>query len=223
VSTSAPEVTEGRLGSLLHQADELELIAQLLACPPGEDAIHAGRQAELLGNGSVDDVAVEFTRLFSAPPSVVSPYQSVYTDVLTMESGPSIDDGCGAAFPGGEFRGYLGGPSIADLNIWYREAGFKAPDGELSDHISVELAFMAHLMYAEAATIKRVDEEGAVAWAQLRVNFFERFLGRWLRVFAERLSAAAGDAGEYSGVAIKLRTIADQPSNSNKFVPSGEK
>lgn len=162
----------------LKRAAELRILSRILAAPP--DGLEA--------------LQVEYARLFSAPgPDAVSVHQSCYTDVLRIEASSPDPTGCGLAFPGGEFRGYLSGESCSELRRWYAEAGFKPSAEQMPDHIAVELEFAAHLESSEAACLAAGLAEDARAFRELRRDFQERFLGRWLGEFARRMLAAAAE------------------------------
>ncbi|MBI2441413.1 MAG: molecular chaperone TorD family protein [Lentisphaerae bacterium] len=140
----------------------------------------------------IEDLQVEYTRLFAAPGLDAIPvHQSVYTDVLRIEpaAAEALDDGI--KFSGGEFHGYLGGESCGELRRWYAAYGFEPPATEMPDHIAVELDFLAHLLDAQAAAMETGAADQAGAWGALAREFFERFPQRWLDAFAGKVAANA--------------------------------
>ena len=190
---------------LVEEAGYLLLVSRLLAAPPDAETAHDAITVGLLESMPLEDLQVEYTRLFSAPGSDAVPvFQSIYTDLLQMEAADPAKGcgGCGTAFPGGEFRGHLGGISTTELQRWYADSGFQPPVNEMADHISVELSFLAHLMYCEA----RASDAGedTAPWSGLSKAFYARFLDRWLGEFTQRLTQNATAKGGYRPLANAL-------------------
>ena len=177
------------------QAGKLRFLSRLLSSPPDtallEDLLRLGwiRSGE---GPALEDLQVEFTRLFSAPgPDTVAPHQSVYTDLLRIESlGPDGLD-CGLSFPGGQFRGYLGGESCSEVKRWYDAAHFNPEDipPAMADHIATQLAFLAHLYLAEAQALESGELDEAKAFEALSNEFYHRFLDRWMATFGGKLAS----------------------------------
>lgn len=110
---------------------------------------------------SPDDLRLAYTRLFLGPGRPVAhPYESVYID------------------------GHLVGESTQQVVTCYTEAGLQVcyTDPELPDHISLELAFMAHLVMQE-----ETDSEDALTWRERQHRFLDQHLSRWLPSFCERI------------------------------------
>lgn len=115
------------------------------------------------------DQAVEYARLFAVPgEQAVRPYESVYCDMLTIDSSTA----CSAYFESepqiGGLAGFLHGPSASAVREAYRQAGFELDPTihELPDHLAIELEFMGRLL-----------ERGDVEQAE---TFFTEHLGRWV-------------------------------------------
>jgi TorA maturation chaperone TorD len=200
---------ETRVDSLLERGGELRFLARLLAAPPDLASI---REAEQVGwlerseDEALDALQLEYARLFSVPGAEAIPaHQSLYTDQLELEPGTADSTGCGMAFAGGVFGGFLGGRSSSEAARWYREAGFDA-DGlgsQLPDHASTELAFLGYLYLAEAQALQRTATEDAADFERLRGQFWSAFPGRWLSELARRLEAGSR-AELYRAVARRL-------------------
>lgn len=182
---------------LQERVGRYRLMSLMLAAPPDsailEDAAAAGFIDEDWRKiHSVDDIQMEYTRLFSAPGAdAIASHQSVYTDTLEIESTPPDPTGCGMSFPGGQFSGYLGGKSCAEATRWYQEAGFQPSTdfNHMADHISVELDFMAYLFLAQARALEAGLEEDAQSYRELRDEFYGCFLGKWLKIFLQKVAA----------------------------------
>jgi TorA maturation chaperone TorD len=216
---SVETIPLGSVEELRTQAGRYRFLARLLAAPPDASLVEDAVAVGLLESGDesrLEALQVEFTRLFSAPgPTAVPVYQSIYTDTLKIE--PSQDEAnCGVSFPGGEFKGHLGGTSCQEAANWYRRAGYEVPSTEMSDHISVQLGFLAHLMLAEAREIEMGRGADGLAWRQVRCSFFENFLGRWVGAFCGRLRAD-GSSLFYRQVAGRLESeLSTLTSRENK-------
>jgi TorA maturation chaperone TorD len=159
-------------------AGQYRFLSRLLAAPPDAALLADAEAVGLLEAGwesRLEAIQVEFTRLFAAPgPNAIPVHQSVYTDVLRIEPAEAGSLICGASFSGGEYPGYLGGETCAELRRCYAAAGFEPPATEMPDHIAVELDFLAHLLLT--------DPDSASAWQP-------RFLGRWAKSFAAKVAA----------------------------------
>jgi TorA maturation chaperone TorD len=185
-----------RAEEIQERGGKFRLLSRLLAVPPDAALLEDVRALGWIEPSEVSDLEnlqVEFTRLFSAPgPDAVAAYQSIYTDVLRMQASGPDTNGCIAAFPGGEFRGYLGGESCSQVRHCYKAAGFapQDPAPAMADHISTQLAFLAHLHLAQAQALADGGSDEARAWGELRAEFYTRFLGRWVNAFGEKLASS---------------------------------
>ena len=112
----------------------------------------------------LEDLAVEYTRLFLGPGKHVQPYAAIYLG----GAGASL---CGLA------------------TVWARDfmerAGFTlTPEHHgLPDHVSVELEFMAGMAEREARAMEGADLEAAAECRRIKKAFLQSHLGRWLREF----------------------------------------
>ncbi len=120
----------------------------------------------------LEDLAVEYTRLFLGPGRHVRPFAATYLD------------GAGASLCG-------------LTTIWVR--GFMASAGfalaprhrNLPDHIFVELEFMARLTLREAEAVEAGDAAAAGRNRRIQREFLETHLDRWMPRFC-------GCAGEHA-------------------------
>jgi TorA maturation chaperone TorD len=90
---------------------------------------------------------------------------------------------------------------MARIEAAYAEIGIApSPEsGELPDHVSIELEFMAMLCGQEAAAWEGDDVAGAAKAMRRAKRFLDGHLSVWLPTFARRL-AAADKQGFYRGV-----------------------
>ncbi len=112
----------------------------------------------------LEDLAVEYTRLFLGPGRHVRPYAATYLD------------GPGAS---------LCGPAAVWARDFMERAGFAlTPERrDLPDHVSVELEFMARMAACEAEAIEAGDAAAAAQCRWIQKEFLENHLGRWLPAF----------------------------------------
>ncbi len=120
----------------------------------------------------LEDLAVEYTRLFLGPGKHVQPYAAIYLG------------GAGAS---------LCGPATVWARDFMERAGFTlTPEHHgLPDHVSVELEFMAGMAEREARAIEDSDIEAAAQCRRIQKEFLQDHLGRWLPEFCGRAAEHA--------------------------------
>jgi len=124
---------------------------------------------------NIDELQVEYARLFIGPYSLAAPpYGSVYLDG----------------------RQQVMGHSTMDVTKRYSEAGLELAENfkEAPDHIAAELEFMHVLICREMEAIHRDNREGVLENIGLQKSFLEKHLGAWASPFSTRLSENAGTA-----------------------------
>ena len=117
----------------------------------------------------IEDLALEFSRLFFGPGNHVSAHESVHL--------------------GGD-GGSLWGPQTVAVKKFIETAGY-VYDSEyhgLPDHISVELEFMAHLTDQEAEAWNDRDKARALNCLHVQQLFMDRHLGCWVNPFADAVA-----------------------------------
>ncbi len=94
---------------------------------------------------------------------------------------------------------------LADLDAYYRAFGVEV-GGERTDHISVEMEFMAYLCVREANALTEGDTEKAAVDSKAQKVFLERHLGRWVHEFSYLLQRKqpAGPLAEAADLLPKL-------------------
>ncbi len=123
----------------------------------------------------VEDLAVEYARLFLGPGKHISPHESVHHE---------RDDGDWGTLWGKdtvEVKGF-----IESLGLEYKEEYSGIPD-----HISVELEFMQRLLEEEAAAREKKDEKGVQGFLEVEKLFFDRHLISWVPDLCDKVMEMA--------------------------------
>ena len=161
-----------------------------------EFAEAARRLGEAFGVESLQDLLVDYTRLFLGPVDAKArPYGSVWLgpDKLTMQE------------------------STMALLALYEEAGFEMAEDfrELPDHVAAELEFLYLLLFRESRTYAGAAAGEPGDPVALRRRLLEEHLGRWAGPFAQAVKEGARSAfyrelGELTGrfVALEARRAA---------------
>lgn len=147
-------------------SDDLREFAKLLS-ELGSGASDAmANMAEARELVSVDELKIEYTRLFVGPFALPAPpYGSVY-----------LDDGR-----------RLMGDSTIDAVRRYREVGIEMDpvQHDVPDHIAVELEFMAYLLHLEQ--VAAADDDAVEKALERQESFLEKHLCAWVPIFAEKV------------------------------------
>ncbi len=145
----------------LLRAPEMLAAMSAAAIDPGQDFIDDDREALL------DRLAIDYTQLFHGPVERISPYECI-------QLGDSEE---------------LMGAAADEVRRFMADAGFAVTpeSGELPDHISVELAFMAELARREASALEADDSKTAEFIESLQRRFLAAHLGRWAERFARKV------------------------------------
>ncbi len=120
----------------------------------------------------LEELAVEYTRLFLGPGKHIQPYSAVHL--------------------GGEGASLWGKPTV-----WVRRfieaAGFDLQPAfhALPDHIAVEFEFMQEMTRRQAAAWERRDDAGAAQCQEIESEFITAHMSRWVPVFCEKVARAA--------------------------------
>ncbi|MDF1592046.1 MAG: molecular chaperone TorD family protein [Desulfobacterales bacterium] len=132
----------------------------------------------------IEELAVEFTRLFLGPGKHISPHESIHHE---REDGQ---------------WGKLWGQSTVDAKKFIESAGFdyKSEYKGLPDHISVELEFMQQVALSEAKAWQDQDKEKALYCLQIERKFIEEHLSRWVPAFCKKVMQDT-ESHFYKGVA----------------------
>ena len=119
----------------------------------------------------LEDLAVEYARLFIGPGKHISPHESVHH---------KREDGR---------WGQLWGPSTAEVKKIIESAGlsYQSEYTGLPDHISVELEFMQQVTLAEEKAWEDGDKDQALACLENEKKFIEKHLAEWIPDFCDKV------------------------------------
>lgn len=163
--------------ALLRRLREPGLAAALAAAGAAlDDAFMERPEADL-----VEELALEFTRLFIGPGNHTAPYGAIYLD------------GEGAS---------LWGPTTVWVKAFIEAAGFdfRAEYHGFPDHFSVELEFMGDLCAREAQALDDGDADQAAAWRAIEQQFVADHMAAWIPRFCAEMVERA-EAPFYRGLA----------------------
>lgn len=123
----------------------------------------------------IEDLAVEYTRLFLGPDRHISPHESIHNE---------RDDGD---------WGQLWGADTVAVKKFIETAGleYKSEFTGLPDHISVELEFMHEAAKRESQAWKEKDSDGAVYCLKMEKKFIDEHLAKWVPSFCDKIIAQA--------------------------------
>lgn len=142
------------------------------------------------------ELALAYTRLFLGPRKPIAyPYESVHVE------------------------GQLGGITCEQVRRCYADAGLRmrSTEREMPDHISVELAFMAHLAEREEK-----DADQAQVWRRRQRRFLLDHLARWLPTFWQKIESSTTHP-YYIEAARSLKNLVEKDlkrTNSQKRYPN---
>ena len=123
----------------------------------------------------LEDLAVEYTRLFLGPDKHISPHEAVHHQ---------RDDGDWGVHWGG---------STVDVKKFIETTGleYKQEYSGMPDHISVELEFMKEAAGREAQAIEEKDWEGALYCQKMEKKFICDHLIKWIPAFCDKIISQA--------------------------------
>ena len=119
----------------------------------------------------IEDLAVEYTRLFLGPGKHISPLESIHHH---RENGD---------------WGTFWGSSAVDVKKFIEATGLNyQPDYKgFPDHISVEFELMEALIQREVKAWSEHDERTAIRCLEVQQKFLENHIGRWVPSFCEKV------------------------------------
>ncbi len=119
----------------------------------------------------LEDLAVEYARLFLGPGKHISPHESVHHQ---------RDDAQ---------WGQLWGQSTVEVKRFIELSGlhYKSEYTGLPDHISVELEFMQQVTLREEQAWAEQDKDTALSCLKNERKFIEEHLARWVPIFCEKV------------------------------------
>ena len=123
----------------------------------------------------LENLAIEYTRLFVGPGKHISPHESVHHQKEGVQSGQLW----------GELTGQVKN-IIESSGLEYKSEYTGMPD-----HISVELEFMQQVVQREAQAWEADDDETALRCLKNEKKFVDEHLLGWIPDFCEKVSTAA--------------------------------
>lgn len=143
-------------------------------------------------NSDIDELTVEYARLFVGPMTLQAPpYGSIYL----------------------EHDRQVMGESTQSVMQFYRESGLAMDTEftEMPDHIAVELEFISYCLQLAASS----DDQAEVSlWLDRASSFRERFLGQWSGLFCAALRANS-DSPFYQALADVTELVIATPLPSS--------
>ena len=169
----------GFLSSMFREEISAERLRQIKGPDIKEVLSEMGIQYEIFSKKDQDqlleDLAVEYARLFLGPDKHISPHEAVHHQ---------RDDGDWGAHWGG---------STVDVKKFIETTGleYKQEYSGMPDHISVELDFMKEAAGREAQAIEEKDWEGALYCQKMEKKFICDHLIKWIPAFCDKIISQA--------------------------------
>ena len=155
----------------------------------------------------IEDLAVEYARLFLGPDKHISPHESVHHER-----------------DGGDW-GALWGKSTVEVKLFIESAGLEyiSEYSGLPDHISVEFEFMQQVTSREAQAWESNDSEGALYCLKMEKKFLDDHIMKWIPLFCEKIINAA-ELSFYREIAELTRSfIQSEMEEVDKYVSTAQK
>ena len=189
----------GFLSSLFREEITDERLRQIKDPAIKEVLSEMGFQYEVFSQKDQDqlleDLAVEYCRLFLGPDKHISPHESVHHQ---------RDDGD---------WGTHWGASTVDVKKFIETAGleYKQEYTGMPDHISAELDFMKEAAEREAQALEENDWEGALYCQKMEKKFISDHLIKWIPAFCDKIISQAeisfyGDLADVTKKFIELES-----------------
>jgi TorA maturation chaperone TorD len=169
----------GFLSSMFREEITAEQLRQIKDPPIKEVLSDMGIQYDIFSQKDegqlIEDLAVEYARLFLGPDKHISPHESVHHQ---------RDDG--------DWGTHWGGSTV-DVKKFIETAGleYKQEYTGMPDHISAELDFMKEAARREAQAIEEKDWEGALYCQKMEKKFICDHLIKWIPEFCDKIISQA--------------------------------
>ncbi|MHC4320991.1 MAG: TorD/DmsD family molecular chaperone [Planctomycetota bacterium] len=136
----------------------------------------------------LNDLVLEYTRLFIGPGKHVSPYESVYRDnedALWSETTVEV-------------KNFIEASGLAYSCNWHG----------LPDHIGIELEFMHRLTCHERKARAKEDQKAAIRCLEFEKRFIDEHLSQWIPLFCDKVKEESQTAF-YGNIAELTRQFID--------------
>ena len=141
----------------------------------------------------IENLAVEYTRLFLGPGRHISPHESIHYE---------RDDGD---------WGNLWGASTVEVKKFVESLGlkYKESDTSIPDHISVELELMQKIIEKEKQAWSMKNVKDALHYLKIEKMFMEDHLSKWIPQFTDKIinEAEMSFYREMAGITAKFVDI----------------
>ena len=136
----------------------------------------------------LEDLAIEYTRLFLGPGKHISPHESIHHEKDNSK------------------WGQLWGDSTVEVKKFIETTGleYQTDYKGLPDHISVELEFMQQLTLREEQAWGDSEADGAAYYRKIEEKFIIEHLMPWIPVFCDKIMQEA-ELPFYRGLAAFTR------------------
>ncbi len=155
----------------------------------------------------LEELAIEYTRLFLGPGKHISPHESVHHE--------RCDGDWGA----------LWGADTVEVKKFIAASGLEYSSGYngLPDHISVELEFMQRAVRREEQARKEDDDDGVLYCLRMQKKFIDEHLIKWVPVFCNKVIAEA-ELSFYRGMAGVTRNFIEfEKEEIDNYISETEK
>jgi TorA maturation chaperone TorD len=202
----------GFLASMFREEITAERLRQINAPVIKEALSEMGLQYDIFSQKDQDelleDLAVEYARLFLGPDKHISPHESIHHQ---------RDDGDWGAHWGG---------STVEVKKFIETAGleYKQEYSGMPDHISVELEFMQEAAWREAQAMEEKDWEGALYCQKMEKKFICDHLIKWIPDFCDKIISQAEISfyGDLAGVTKNFITLEFEEINESVTATAGQ-
>jgi TorA maturation chaperone TorD len=154
---------------LLKTPNVFDTLERALKVVLPESSGHVGQIRETLKQSAVQDLLVEYTRLFIGPfKTLAPPYSSLYFGHDTL---------------------------MSDKTMWvvncYKKSGFvfNGRIQDVPDHVTIETEFLYCLLHNEIRALDSGDGDGARRLWENQKEFFDGHYRKWVPAFCERVAS----------------------------------
>ena len=155
----------------------------------------------------IEDLAVEYARLFLGPAQYISPHESVHHERAD-----------------GDWGSFWGAATV-EVKSFIESSGLKFDEKfqGIPDHISVELEFMRHVTEREKEAWEAEDQERALYCLKMEKMFLKNHLSKWVDSFCDKVIDKA-DLSFYREIAKVTKSfIAYETENLDDYLADAKK